>query len=203
MRRLVPGRSVSCVLCFPLGLLRPARPRLGSAGGSDLRVRQFRGRDSPASECRPNGSSRGLDRGSARPRTRLPRLYLIRIVCRIVPPPPPTGALPEDNFLQARAGIFGQDRLSHPCRTRPSLPDDSSGLRSSLSHSRPVGHPFDPPSRPFHGPFGGLPVTTGFLPAWRLTLPHFSAFSRNRVRGFAKRPEGARISISDRISLAF
>jgi len=42
----------------------------------------FRGRDSPASECRPNGSPRGLDRGSARPRARLPRLYLIRIVCR-------------------------------------------------------------------------------------------------------------------------
>jgi hypothetical protein len=33
-----------------------------------------------------NGSSRGPDRGSARPRTRLPRLYLIRIGCRIAPP---------------------------------------------------------------------------------------------------------------------
>ena len=61
-------------------------PRLGSAGDPDLRVRQFRGRDSSASECHLNGSSRGPDRGSARPRTRLPRLYLIRIGCRIAPP---------------------------------------------------------------------------------------------------------------------
>jgi len=45
--------------------------------------------------------------------------------------------------------------------------------------------------------------TTGLLPDSRLTLPHFSAFSRNRTRGFAKGGGEAKIPHSDSVFCGF
>ena len=87
----------------------------------------------------------------------------------------------------SQSGPVAPERPGVAC---DALPDFSNVQSTDL----PLGRP---------GPSRGLPVITGFLPASRLSLPHFSAFSRNRARGFAKRPEEARISISDRIYAAF
>jgi hypothetical protein len=106
-----------------------------------------------------------------------------------------TGSPSAESFRPVAPRLLPSDVASY----RPGIACNASPCIGTLGHRPSLA---TPPRNLERAPID-YRMTTGFLPDCRLSLPQFSAFSRNRRSGFAKPPEACRIGFSDRIYAAF